>query len=445
MSEPRIAGRVPPHNDEAEVAVLASIIANNDVLADLPPTLRASDFYRNQHQVVFGVIADMLTNGKQVDALLLVTELTQRGLLSAAGGAAFVAGLPTGEVTPSLASEYAAIVQHEALRRRLLFAHNEAVNLAYDDAIPRAELLARIEALLVEVQDYSEVRLVSERDAVKDWMDYIQAHEDDPPAAIITGLRSVDQQLSINSGDLVVVAADTGGGKSVFLSQIARANGMGPEAKNVLVATLEMTPRELVQRRLMDVANLDKANVRRPAPDARERLWGAAERVYRESKVRFLRSFDLPTILREALRMKRKTGLACLILDYLQILDFPYQWGNTRDQQIGQATRMLKRFALENDVPVVIASQLRRHEGRAATKDDLRESGNIGNDANAIVIIDIPGLLEGTPEHASGDTSTARLLIAKQRMGVANAWIPLVADFTHARFVENRYEKGAVQ
>lgn len=430
-----------PHDRTAEVATLGALLIRNEALYDLPAEFRAEDFYFRQHLDLFAVVAEMVTGGKPADEVTLIAELKARAMLDAVGGVEYVVALRDACPSASVIDRYAGIVQQHARRRRLIHAHHEATQLAQDELVPLDELQGRIEELLLAAQIGEAEGRIRERDVVRRLVQEAQQRERGDlksKRAVRFGIGGVDQALTVHESDVVVVAADTGGGKSVMLSQFARANGVGPEARPVLVASLEMGEDELGYRRLMDVASLDYPSLVRPVgTEAAQRLIRGADVVVGTSQVEYLRSYDLAMILREGLRMKRKHGLAALVLDYLQILDFPSSWGGTRDQQIGKATRMMKRFAAENRVPVIVASQLRKREnGRAPTKEDLRESGNIGNDANAVVILDIPGLVEGTPEHKNGDKRTARCLIAKQRMGQANVFIPLVAEFEHARFVD---------
>jgi replicative DNA helicase len=429
---------VPPNDLEAEQAVLGAIMLDNTAFYDLPSGLIAEDFYRAPHQVLFTLATELIAAKQPVDVITLMHAAEERGGAHLVGGSAYVSGLP--DVVPSTANlaHYAKIVREKAIRRRMAHVHDLAVKLAHDETKPIGEIVAEVEEFLSTIDQAGGPIRRRERDVVRGVLnrvdDRFEGKLDD--RAITIGIPIVDDEVRVHAQDLVVIGAPTAGGKSVLLSQIARNVGARKNPKPVLIASLEMSGEELAERRLMDVGSLSIEDVRYPRTQyLQDKLGKAADEVWTQSRVEYLeRCWDLRMILREARRMKRREGLAALFIDYLQILSFPPEWGSTRDQQIGTATRMLKRFAVEENVPVILASQLRRLEGRVPTKDDLRESGNIANDANLVLILWIPGTVEGTEEWKRGDKRTARLLVAKQRQGRSMFEIDLVQVFEHARF-----------
>ncbi len=447
----RASGRVPPNNLGAEIAVLGSILLDNRVLELLPPTFGAGDFFRAPHQVIYEAMLALSAKEQPIDVLTLTEHLRETGRLGAASGAAYLAGLTAQVPSAANATRYAEVIQQKALRRRLMHAHSEGVRLAQDDTVDVQSLLSRSEEMLALAVANAEVKRRREADVVRDLLARAQGADDQPVrAAIRTGLPTLDRFLRISEEDVVVVAAPTGGGKSIFMEQVAGENGMCDGARAVLIASLEMSGHQLGERRLMDAGSLTIDDVRNPRTnDAASRLVSAVEEVARTSRVEYLQGcYDLGAILREALRWHRqllaqsagKEGLAAVVVDYVQILDLDADSGDIREQQIAHATRTLKRFASRHKIPVIVASQLRRTNGRVPTKDDLRESGAIANDADAIVILYIPGLVEGTEEYKRNDKRTALAIIAKQRQGPSWVEIELVQVFEHARFAEKPVE-----
>lgn len=443
----RASGRVPPENFEAEVSVLGSIILDNRVLEVLPATFSAQDFHRTPHQVLFEAMLALSAKEQPIDVVTLHEHLRESGRLGAAGGAGYISGLTAGVASTANVTHYAEIVQSKALRRRLIWANAQAIDIAHDETIDVHAVQSKIEELLIAAVANSDVRRRREADVVRELLKRAMNSYDEPsPVRLRTGLATLDYYLRIGEEDLVVVAAPTGGGKSMLLEQIAGEAGLGPDAKPVLIASLEMSGHELGERRLMDVGSLAIDDIRKPRTDAASgKLVDAVELVAATSRVEYLDGcYDLQGILREALRWHRQLlaasdgveGLAGIFIDYVQIIDLDPTTGDLREQQLAHATRTLKRFAKRHRIPVVIASQLRKTNGKVPTKDDLRESGAIANDANAIVILYIPGLVEGTDEFKKDDKRTVLAILAKQRQGRSWVEVPLIQEFEFARFVE---------
>lgn len=428
-----------PHNREAEQAILGAILRDNGAF-DAARALQPDDFFMFAHRPLFAAMRHMLENGTRVDLVTIYEELKRRDEIDRVGGSDYVSSLL--DVVPSSANapHYVAIVSRLALRRRVISAHANASQLAFDDTLDQAELFAMIESELAAIQTTGQVRIRNEYQIAKELIRNATS-DDAPPTlgdrAVTTPWRRVDEVLRIHPDDVVVIAGSSSSGKSILMGQWAGHVGRGEKAQNVLVASLEMSGEQMVQRQLMAAGSMFLDDVYKPRNDHETtKLFKTGDKL-KGSRVEYLdRCWDLPTILREAAAMKRREGLGMLVIDYLQIIDFSREWGDRRDEQIGMATRRMKRFASEHQVPVVFASQLRRHDGREPTIEDLRESGNIGNDANTVLIVYRPGKMEGTPEFKQGDLRTIKLIVAKQRQGQADVVVELVQQFEHARFAD---------
>lgn len=429
-----------PNDVDAEQALLGALVGDGQAFWDLPSTLKPEDFYRTQHRRIFAAIAALASERQPIDTITICAQLKQTpNGLEEAGGAAYVAGLP--DLSPSSASIgfYADRVLDAAARRRFVVALGETETALRDESVPVKEALLRFEQALV-ADTRLESRLTA-KDSARRFVNDLRAREDGASVerGLVTGLPSVDRELFVHPTDFVVLGGRPGDGKSVFLWQIARhIAGAAP----VLFVSLEMNEQELAARAAMDIGDLWIADVRKPRNDsAMERLIAAIDE-YSRLDITFIADDDPTVILREAVRMKRKRGLALLVVDYLQLVDIPREWGENRDQRIGQLTRRLKRFANDFRVPVLAAAQVKRIDHLQKGRDprpgleDLRESGNIEQDANAVVFVYRPGMVAGTDEERDGDKRTTELLIAKQRGGAAGTRVPLVAQFEHARFRE---------
>lgn len=432
--------RVPPQNLEAEQAVLGTVIADPSTF-DAVRHMRTDDFYFTPHRHVFDALTGMIENGKTVSLILLGDELRLRGEYAKVGESTYLAQLTSAAAPAGMLPHHAAIVTKLALRRRLIHAHAQAIELAHDPTLEVSDVFSKIEVELGRVQHTGMVRIRTAGEIAKQLIRI--ATSDEKPRtladrAFSSPWLSLDRALRVHRDDVIVVAGSSSSGKSMFMGQWSDHVAWGEKAQNVLVASLEMSGEQMVQRQLMNRGNLLLDDVYSPRNDTETQKLYAAGNALQKSRVRYLdRCWDLPTILREAAAMKRREGLGMLVIDYLQIIDFSPDWGNRRDEQIGFATRRMKRFASEHEVPVVFASQLRRFDGREPSLEDLRESGNIGNDANTCLIVYRPGKIEGTPEFKRGDLRTVRIILAKQRQGQADVSIELVQQYEYSRLADS--------
>lgn len=442
----RASGRVPPQSLQAEIGVLGCILLDNRSFhsPDFPSALRPEDFYRTPHQVIYRTMVEMLVENEPVDIVTLVERLQSKGLLEAAKGAAYLSGLTDQVASTANVKAYAAIVLEKSVRRAVIWAHSEAINVAYDDLVPANEVLQRGEELLAAVPAPRANAVTMRQAVLKVWKSIEERWDDANPAAsraFFTGFKKLDEILRIRKSHFVIVASRPGDGKTTWLLQTARrvAAKVGP----VAFVSIEMEDEELVEKALQDAGNLHEPDVIRPRSEAADRTLRQASDDLAPLPITILDEDDPVTIMREALRMKRsKAGLAALFIDYIQLLEISRDWGENRDIRLGQLTRRLKRFAKTHDVPVIAAAQLKRidhlQKGRSPvpTLNDLRESGNLEQDANSVILLYRPGVIQGTEEHDRGDWRYTRAIVAKNRGGRANVYAELVAEFEYQRFVE---------
>ena len=430
---------IPPQHYEAECAVLGAVLLDNAAGAAVLEDLADDDFYFKQHRCISAAMRDLTSTNQPVDILTLTERLKAKGDLDNAGGASYVASLSNSVPSAANVEHYAKIIRDKRTLREIRHAATEILSRIREGG-ETDEIVAEAEkSILDAAQRKGGVRWVREVDVLREVLRRANDYDSPSERAITTPFPSIDAHVRVRRSDVVVAAAATGGGKSMFMGQWATHIGTGPKARPVAVVSLEMDPTELVERRLMDMGSLELDEVLRPRNvPAAERMLAASNVIGATSRIEYLEgAWDIRQVFRAALRRRKELGdLACVILDYLQILHFDREWGDTRDQQIGYVTRAAKRFAKDEGIPVIIASQLRRIDGRLPTKEDLRESGNIGNDANAVLIFYVPGFIQGTDEFEKGDKRTAKCLIAKQRQGRSMVEVPLQQYFEYGRFIE---------
>jgi replicative DNA helicase len=388
--------RVPPHNLEAEESVLGSMMLSGEAIAASVESLNPDDFYRSHHRVIFQAALAIYGRGEPVDAITVVEDLKRNHRLDEIGGPLYIQNLVESVPTPASAGYYAKIVADNALLRRLIEASSQIMSRAY--AVPDDPRRAADEAegLIYAVSRGREAdQVVTLHQLVDDSMaalEHIQ-QRDSAFAGVPTGFVDLDSLLSgLQKGNLIVIAARPGVGKSSFVTNIAR-NVVVESGVPVAMFSLEMSRFEIGMRLLCAEARVawDKVRSGRVATEEWTRIVESAE-VLHEAPLFIVDSGNVTIvdIRAKARRLKSKQGLGLIIVDYLQLMSGHLRTEN-RQQEIAEVSRSLKLLAKELEVPVIAVSQLNRNPETRADKrpqlSDLRESGAIEQDSDIVMFI----------------------------------------------------------
>ncbi len=374
--------RVPPQNVEAEQSVLGSMMLSAEAIADVVEVLQPEDFYRAAHGKIFETLRGLYARGEPVDVVTAVEALKRAGILEEVGGPLYIRDLVDQVPTPAAAAHYARIVAQTALLRRLIRAAGDIMEMAYGAPEDPERVADEAEQRIYEVarrDDREEI--VRIRDLVDQAMidlEHIQNREA-PYAGIPTGFRDLDTLLSgLQRGNLIVVAARPGVGKSSFVTNVAR--NIAVAGHPVALFSLEMSRWEIGMRLLCGEARVpwDRIRNKRVGADDWSRVVQAAE-VLHDIPLSIVDSGNVTIvdIRAKARRMRTsKQGLDLIIVDYLQLMTHHRRVEN-RQQEIAEISRSLKLLAKELDIPVIAVSQLNRDPERRQDKrpqlSDLRE------------------------------------------------------------------------
>src|SRR6266550_5798000 len=318
--------RVPPHNLEAEESVLGSMMLSGEAIASVVEILSAQDFYRSAHRKVFDTILSIYARGEPVDAITVVEELKRRQDIDDVGGPLVVYNLVELVSTPASAPYYARIVADHALLRRLIDAASRIMATAYSVPEDPRKAADEAEGLVYAVSRHQEQnQVVSARDLVDESMaalEHIQ-QRDSRFAGVPTGFQDLDELLSgLQKGNLIIVAARPGVGKSAFVTNLAR-NVAVDAGEPVVMFSLEMSRFQIGMRLLCGEARVpwDRVRSGRVATEEWSRLAEAAE-VLHEAPLYIVDSGNVTIvdIRAKARRLKSKQGLGLIIVDYLQLM-----------------------------------------------------------------------------------------------------------------------------
>jgi replicative DNA helicase len=410
-----LAYRQPPHNYEAEQALLGAILVNNQVLDRVSEFLRAEHFFDPAHGRIFTAIRVIIERGQIANPVTLKTQFDQDPALSEVGGAQYLVRLAAAVVSIVNAADYARIVHDLYLRRQLIDLGEEVVNGAYEqDAEATAvEQIEQAEQQLFTLAESGQIEggpvILSQSLAQAIRTAEAAYKRDSHVTGVTTGLVDVDKKLGgLHPSDLIILAGRPSMGKTALATNIAFNAAMAYreirddaghlkvlDGAKVAFFSLEMSSEQLATRILSEQTGISSDRIRRG--EVREDDFPKfVESAQKLSRLPFFID-DTPALSVSALRtrarrLKRQHGLGLIVIDYLQLMrPSTGTRSENRVQEISDITRGLKAVAKELDVPVLALSQLSRavenREDKRPQLADLRESGSIEQDADVVMFI----------------------------------------------------------
>lgn len=430
--------RLPPQNVEAEMAVLGSMLLEEDAIAVAIEIMNEGHFYKGAHKKIFSAIVALFDSSKAADLVTLVDELKKRGQLEEVGGPAYLAGLTNIVPTAANIRHYAKIVKEKALLRNLINVATQIVTDGYESEQDADQLIDKAERLVFEITSSKiETPLVTLKDIIKDSIEVIDNlyQRKANVTGLPTGFFELDTMTAgLQASDLIVVAGRPSMGKSAFVSSIAEYLGVA-EKIPIAIFSLEMSKEQLVQRMLCSHARVDAHRVRTGflAQQDWPRLTAAAGKLSEATiYIDDSPSISILELRAKARRLKAQHDIKMVVVDYLQLMQGPAGAEN-RQQEISEISQSLKALARELRVPLIAVSQLSRAvEGRSDHRpqlSDLRESGAIEQDADVVILL----LREEYYAPTEENKGIAEAIIAKQRNGPVGS-IRLAFVKEYARF-----------
>ena len=443
--------RIPPHNLDAEKAVLGALLTNGSNMGAVVDTvtsiLKSEDFYRDAHRIIYDAILEIVHANKTADFITVGEELDRRKRLDAVGGLAYITSLANESVSYNV-EEHAKIISEKAQLRRLIDAGNKIVGMTYAGEDEPTAILNKAEQMVLDVsgQTQSESSFAAIGEVVLSNLDKLNAlqQHDGAITGVPTGFKDVDHIFNgLQKSDLILVAARPAMGKTAFTLNIAQNVTMLYD-KTVAFFSLEMGKEQLVGRILSSVAGVSSEKLRRANMDPAdwEKVIAAADRMSKSK----LFIDDTPGLtvqdMRSKLRrLKVEHGLDLVIVDYIQLMQGRNagKGSENRQQEVSEISRNLKLIAREFNVPVIALSQLSRSvESRPDKRpvlSDLRESGSLEQDADIVIFLYRDKYYDENSE--KGDN--AEVLIRKNRNGsVGTVELQFVGELTQFRDVEFR-------
>ena len=480
--------RQPPHNIDAEQALLGAILINNEAMDRVVGFLEAHHFYEPIHQKIYEVAGKLIGAGKQATPITLRTFFeSDEPIEDDLTIPQYLVRLAAGATTILNAADYGRTIYDLATRRALITIGSDLVTVAYDspvDAPPEAQI-QEAESRLYELAESGKYGqgFVNFRDALNDAIDMASAayQRDGHLSGLSTGLVDLDSRMGgLQRSDLIVLAGRPSMGKTSLATNIAynvakkyRAeqdeSGVAMSVVGGVVGffSLEMAAEQLATRILAEQAEISSSKIRRGmiTEDEFRRLAAASQEM---SVVPLFidqtGGISIAQLAARARKLKRQHGLDLLVVDYIQLLSGSKRTGEGRVQEVTEITTGLKALGKELEVPIIALSQLSRQveqrEDKRPQLSDLRESGSIEQDADVVLFVyreeyyvERTKPSEGTPEFADWQvkmesvSGRAEVIIGKQRHGpVGTVNLSFESEFTRfgnlARDLMPAFEHG---
>ena len=440
-------GKVPPHDVEAEQAVLGSMLTDKDAVISAIEILKIDDFYRTDNKSIYEAIMNLYNRAEPIDIITVKAELESLGKFEQVGGLEYLASLPDKVPTTANAIKYIKIVEEKSTLRNLIKTANEIIELGYDPTEDVSDIMEGAEKKIFNIMQNKDKKSYSPiKDVLVD--SFTQLEELYNRKQHITGVPSGFVELDyktagFHGSDLVLIAARPAMGKTAFALNIA-TNAAVRANVPVAIFSLEMSKEQLVNRILCSEAMVDSNKVRtgKLEEDDWTKLAGSIGPLSEaEIYIDDTPGISITEIRAKCRKLKLEKNIGMVVIDYLQLVQGTNKRGSSREQEISEISRSLKILAKEISVPVIALSQLSRaaeqRPDHRPMLSDLRESGAIEQDADIVMFL----YRDDYYNKDSEKKDIAEVIIAKHRGG-STGTVELLWLGSYTKFVnlEKRFD-----
>lgn len=439
--EEAVVKRIMPHSNEAEQAVIGSMIMDVDAIPVAMEKLTDGDFYNKQYGSLFKAMVQLYNEGRECDLVTIKTKLEEMEVPSEVISIEFIRNILEMVPTSANIKQYAGIVYDKSVMRKLIRANENIANSCYAGNKPLPAILEETEKdifSLLQSGDTGEFKSV--RQIVLNVFDKIEqaAQTKGTITGLETGFRKLDTQLSgLQPSDLILIAARPSVGKTAFVLNLTETIAVKHNIP-VAIFSLEMSSEQLVNRILSQNSMVSSQKIR--IGDLTDNEWAnivESANIIGNSNIIIddTPGISIGDMRSKCRKFKLEHDIQLVIVDYLQLMTTNTPHGS-REQEIAEISRTLKGIARELNVPVIALSQLNRasetREDRKPIMADLRESGSIEQDADVVMLMS----RYYDKEKKEEDRNRIILNVAKQRNGpvgeVELVWLPQFTKFEDA-------------
>ena len=416
-------GKIPPHDVDAEQAILGSMLTDQDAVIDAMEVLKPEDFYREDNKYIYQSIINLYNRGEPIDIITVKAELTSMQKFEAVGGIEYLATLPDKVPLVANADKYIKIVEEKSILRQLIKAANEIQSLGYAQNEEIDNIVDQSEKMIFNImQGKNQKGYTQIKDVLVETFAELEKlyNQKETITGVPTGFADLDYKTAgLHNSDLILIAARPAMGKSAFVLNIATYAAINTK-KPVVIFNLEMSKEQLVNRMLCSEAMVDSNKIRTGKID--EEDWIKLATALGPLSEAPIYIDDTPGISVAEIRakcrkLKLEKNIGLVVIDYLQLIQGSGKRNASREQEISEISRSLKILAKELDVPVIALSQLSRaaeaRQDHRPMLSDLRESGAIKQDADIVMFL----YRDDYYNPDSEKKNIAEIILAKHRAG----------------------------
>ena len=440
-------GKVPPHDIEAEQAVIGSMLTDKEAVSSSIEILKEQDFYREDNRIIYSAMLNLYNRAEPIDLITVKSELESMGKFEQVGGFEYLTELPEKVPTTANAIKYIKIVEEKSILRNLIKTANEIIELGYDPTEEVEDIMEGAEKKIFNLmQDKNQKGYVPIKDILVESFTQLEElyNRKQHITGVPTGFSDLDYRTAgLHGSELILIAARPAMGKSAFVLNIATNAALRGNTP-VAIFSLEMSKEQMVNRILCSEAMVDSNKVRTGKLEDED--WGKLAEAIGPLSDTGIYIDDTPGISVMEIRakcrkLKLEKDIGLVVIDYLQLVQGSSKRSSSREQEIAEISRSLKILAKELNVPVIALSQLSRaveqRPDHRPMLSDLRESGSIEQDADIVMFL----YRDDYYNEDSEKKNIAEVIIAKHRGGstgtVELGWLGSYTKFVN---LERRFD-----
>lgn len=423
---------VPPQDIEAEQAVLGAIFLDADALVEAMAVIEPQDFYRRAHQIVFRSMIALNDRNENIDIITLKSQIESENTLEDVGGISYLTELSQVTPTASGVAHYAKIVKDKSTLRELIQAATKIVKEGYSQEGSVEEIVEAAEKGILNVSEKrNSTGFQAISDVLNSTMENIDrlSQQNEEITGLPTGYPELDKMTAgLQPEELIILAARPAVGKTAFALNIAQNIGTRTD-RSVAIFSLEMGAESLVNRMLCAEGTIEAGHLR--TGQLTEEEWHHLIMAMGSLSRTSIFIDDTPGIKVSEIRARcrrlaqEKGNLGLILIDYLQLIEGSGR--ESRQQEVSEISRQLKKLAKELKVPVIALSQLSRsveqRQDKRPVLSDIRESGSIEQDADIVAFLyredyyQRQGTEEDKNEEEQAVDDVIEVIIEKNRSG----------------------------
>lgn len=440
-------GKVPPHDEDAEQAVLGSMLTDNDAVMAAVEVLKEDAFYREDNKIIYQAILNLYSKSEPIDIITLKDELESMGKFEQVGGFEYLASLPDKVPTTANVQKYIKIVEEKSVLRNLIKTANEIIELGYNPTKDVEDIMDGAEKKIFDIMQSKNTKSYTPiKDVLVESFTNLEKlyNQKQHVTGVPTQFYDLDDKTAgLHGSELILVAARPAMGKTAFALNIATNAALRANVP-VAIFSLEMSKDQLVNRMLCSEAMVDSNKVRTGKLD--EEDWTKLAEAIGPLSEAGVYIDDTPGISVMEIRtkcrkLKMEKNIGLVVIDYLQLISGSNKRNGSREQEISEISRSLKVLAKELNVPVIALSQLSRaveqRDDHRPMLSDLRESGAIEQDADIVMFL----YRDDYYNKESAEKDIAEVIIAKQRGGsTGTVKLYWMGNYTKFVNIERRFD-----